>query len=804
MSGDRRPDAGAGTLSLRGPSPVTAAAPAVPSPGRRVGHDAERWATRLVVAAGGGAGALVAVAPSGAVVADRAMAAALVALLAAAGAAAKRWTWFVAAGAGLALAGTGPALVCGAVALAVALASTRPVRPAPPVGAAVGALSGLALLGATGPDVQGASALLAASAVLPLLLSGDRYAGRRVRRRVRRAAVAAALVVAVAGAAYGLAAVRAAPSASRGVDLLQEGMASARAGDDRRATARLSQAADAFAEAERHLGSWYAAPARVLPVLGHNARATGAMASWASTVARDGTDVALGSEVDALAVRGGRLDLGRVRALGGELDDVAEVLAAADADLAAAADGGWLLAPVSDRLGRVRAEVATARPDVELASDAARVVPAVFGGDGTSRWLVAFVTPVEARGRTGFMGNFAELTAVDGTVDMTRFGRAADLEAGGAAGPARTLSGPRDYLERWSRFRPATTWRNVTMSPHFPSVGRVMAELYPQSGGRPVQGVLAVDPLGLAALLRLTGPVAVPELPTPLDAGNAARYLLRDQYLLSPDVESRTDALESLAEATFDRLTTADLPSPGAVADALGPAVRAGHLQAWSPDAATEDLLGSLGLDGALPPVVGDSIGVVANNAVGNKIDLFLDRRLRYDVRWDPASGDVAATATVAMSNGAPSSGLPGYLIGSPLAPRVRPPAGTNRAYLSVYSPWLLGRATLDGRPVGVERQEEAGRHAYSVLVDVPPGGGRTLVLELRGRVPPGGPYVLDVATQPLARPERWSLAVDAAGERPLRAHGPAAVADGPRATARGVLDRAVARYTVAADGSPP
>jgi hypothetical protein len=42
-----------------------------------------------------------------------------------------------------------------------------------------------------------------------------------------------------------------------------------------------------------------------------------------------------------------------------------------------------------------------------------RVVPAIFGGEEESRWLVAFTTPVEARGRSGFVGNYAELTAVD-------------------------------------------------------------------------------------------------------------------------------------------------------------------------------------------------------------------------------------------------------------------------------------------------------------------------------------------------------------------------------------------------------
>src|SRR5262249_59032064 len=96
----------------------------------------------------------------------------------------------------------------------------------------------------------------------------------------------------------------------------------------------------------------------------------------------------------------------------------------------------WRVAPVADGVDGVRAEVAGARPDADRAADAVRVLPAIFGADRPTHWLVAFVTPAEGRGRTGFMGNFAELTASGGKVDMTRFGRAAEPEAGGAPGPA--------------------------------------------------------------------------------------------------------------------------------------------------------------------------------------------------------------------------------------------------------------------------------------------------------------------------------------------------------------------------------
>jgi hypothetical protein len=346
---------------------------------------------------------------------------------------------------------------------------------------------------------------------------------------------------------------------------------------------------------------------------------------------------------------------------------------------------------------------------------------------------------------------------------MTRFGRATELESGGTPGDQRTLSGPEDYLARWARFGPQETWRNITMSPDFPSIGQVIAELYPQSSGQPVDGVIAVDPEGLAALLRLTGPITVPDVPTPLTADNAARFLLRDQYLTIPERADRIDTLESLAEATFDRLTTGDLPGPRTVGDALSPAVGGGHLHAWAVDPEQQQLFEDLGVDGALPEIGGgDYIGVVTNNAVGNKIDLFLSRKLTYDVDWTPDTGRVDATATVVLTNAAPAEGLPDIVIGNAIEGDDDPPPGTNRTYLSVYSPWEVEAARLDGRPVAVEGEGEGDRGAYSLFLDLPPRGGtRTLELDLQGQLATTDEYELTVGTQPLVTPDEFTLTVD-------------------------------------------
>lgn len=747
-------------------------------PGRRPRDRGLAWAVCLVAAVGG---ALTTVAPTGNRVADRVLAAGFVALVAAAGSRARRWTWFVAAGAALALADGWVAVAAGGIALVIAFAATRPVRPAPFVGAVVGGLSAVALLFGAHVWFHGASALVAAAAVTPMLLSGYRRAGGVARRRARLAAALATVALVTVAGLYGVLLAQSRRDIERGMERLDEAMAAARDGDDAGAEALFGEAVEAFAPVEDRLGGWLAEPAEALPVVGHNARAIQAMASSAAELSRRGEEAAADADVDQITVEGGRLDLDRVRRLEEPLVDVASSLeqAAAEMDVV---ESAWLAAPVAERVDRVQREVADARPDARLAADAVRVVPAIFGGEGESRWLVAFTTPVEARGRTGFMGNYAELTAIDGDVEMPRFGRILELELGGTPGLERTLTGPDDFVARWGRYQPLATWRNLTMSPDFPSVGQVMTELYPQSGGRPIDGVIAVDPVALAALLEFTGPVEVPGVPEPLTSENAAEFMLFEQYVELPDSGERVDVLENLARTVFDRLTVGELPAPGAVADVLGPAVRDGHIQLYSSHPEQQRLFTDIDADGALPAVDGDFLAVVNSNATGNKIDRFLSRDVDYRATWDPATGEVAATLSVTLVNDAPGAGLPEYIIGNALdeAGEDLPP-GTNRTHLSLYSPFALEGADLDGQPLDIRAEVERDRYAYSLFLDIPPeGGARVVTLRLRGSIPVDGDgYRLDVAGQPLVMPDDVRVTVESTGGLPLRASAPMEVSGG-------------------------
>ncbi len=348
---------------------------------------------------------------------------------------------------------------------------------------------------------------------------------------------------------------------------------------------------------------------------------------------------------------------------------------------------------------------------------------------------------------------------------LTQFGRTTELNPAFDQAP-HTISGPADYLALYGAYQPERDWRSVTMSPDFPTVAKVAEELAPQSGLGPIDGVIAVDPEGIAALLKLTGPVAVAGRDELLTAKNAAAFLLRGQYeeLNNP---TRIDYLDEAGHAVADRLTHGSLPGLRTVGHVLGRAVEQGHIHLQSNDPTAERLFRRLGASGTLVPSTGDYVGLTTQNWSGNKIELFLDRSLRYDVHVDPGTGEERATATITLVNRAPTTGEPDYVIGSS-DPQV--PKGANRSFVSFYTYLALDHATLQGQPLVLNGQTERGMNVYSTMFTIPSGATATLRLQLHGGarlVTKGGdPAVrLTVGHQVMPNPDHVDVRVSVAGD---------------------------------------
>ena len=495
-----------------------------------------------------------------------------------------------------------------------------------------------------------------------------------------------------------------------------------------------------------------------MPLVSQQRQAVG----QASAVARDVTATAAlqasGVDYQELRYSDGQLNLGQVSALAGPLGIVDRQLTGAVTQLRSL-QSGWLVQPVRSRLDQLDTRVFQAQASASLAAQLVQVAPSLLGGDGVRHYFIAFMDTAESRGLGGLIASYGELTADQGHLTLTRSGDISQLNEALPKGGGR-LTGPADYLARYGAFRPQKLMQDLSYAPDLPTVADVIQQLYPQAGGDPINGVLALDPYGLAALIHLTGPIEVPGLGR-LTSANAASELLQGQYAAFPG-QQRTahDYDQDALKIEFQRLTTGSLPGPRALSDALDSDVRQGRIAFWSFDKAVQPVLYRLGLAGAFPAARGhDLLAVTTQNAANNKIDVYLRRSISDAVRYDPANGAVASRVTITLHNGAPAQGLPSEVIGSYFGSGL--PPGTNETWLTLYSPLGLRAATVNGKSQGVSDKAELGVHAYSEYVDIPPESSVTLTFDLAGVTTPGPRYRLALYNQPMVLPDLDTVSVE-------------------------------------------
>jgi UDP-N-acetylmuramyl pentapeptide phosphotransferase/UDP-N-acetylglucosamine-1-phosphate transferase len=632
------------------------------------------------------------------------------------------------------------------------------------------ALSMLALF--TGRGVLPVWLGTALGAVIPvalLIASAKERADRRspvpLTGRARLGFLLVALAVAAAVLPVAVVAGDAADLMDRGRTAATRALSVAREGDAILASGYFRRAALTFARASDRLDSPWVAGGLAIPGLAPNMRAARELADVGVELARAGEDVTTAVRPEALEVIGGRVPLDEVRRITPKLTAGSQALARALARIRRL-DDPYLVSPVRDAIEKVTRELAHASGEAQRGLAAARLAPAVLGGDGVRRYLLVVQNNAESRATGGFIGNFGLMTAQDGEVDIGELERTAawNLRVAQAGHPPGDA--PPDYHARYDQFSPATTLQNVNMSPDFPSVASFLMSQAPRIGLGPIDGVLAVDPMGLAALLELTGPVNVSGWPTPIDASNAVDVTLRDAYAFFERTPERAEFLGDVAQTVVDEATSGSLGKPARIARVLGGAAHEGHLILAFARPAEQKLAEDLGVSGRVAPARSDAIAVTSSNSGANKIDFYLRRNLNYRVQLDPDLDRRRALAsgrmTVELDNTAPAEGLPRIVIGPYIADRFQ--AGENRAYVSLYSPLVLTGAAVNGRPVEPYQGVERGRNVYSLLASIPSRATQILTADFRGavRLRPGGWYEVDVGHQPMVQPDhvRVSIAV--------------------------------------------
>jgi hypothetical protein len=503
------------------------------------------------------------------------------------------------------------------------------------------------------------------------------------------------------------------------------------------ADVRAAQAS--FERAHRRATSPVLLPVRLVPVIGRQLESVAALSGAASDVGQVILDTML--EGQRLLERTPtnhpeRADL--VRRLSVIAGDAGRRLDAVDLG----PDVG-LFGRLADARDQLATELGSLHDQVERGSVGAAGVAEML--TGPRRYLVFAANNAEMRAGSGMFLSVGELEIDNLGLRLVNMRSVVDVPVPKGAVP---MDG--DLADRWGWLAPNVEWRNLMTSPQFPESAELAARMWVAAGNKPVDGVLAIDPVGLQALLSATGPVTVDG--RGIDAGNVVGELLHDQYVryASRARSDRREELGQIARAAFEALDTSSVPN---LAKAMTAAADGRHFMAWSSKPVQQAGWQALGVDGALRP---DSLLLSVLNRGGNKLDQFL--AVAGDLSFAPKGADTEVTLKVTLTNNTPLSGEPPYIAGED------PNAGVpQNVYLGILSVNVPGHAfdlriddastfTVAGadgptRVVGLQLRVDHQKSRTAVVRFTLPGDHGRLRVEPSARVPaitwtgPGGTW---------------------------------------------------------------
>lgn len=418
--------------------------------------------------------------------------------------------------------------------------------------------------------------------------------------------------------------------------------------------------------------------------------------------------------------------------------------AVADAQQALDAAPEPTLDPVADAVDDLRGFLNRSAPTIAQAADATAVVPALLGAHDERNLLVVLQNPAEARTGGGITGYFLLFTADGGRLHLRAEADSADFDEP----PADMPEIPQELVDLYGD-TVATRVQNTAMTTDFPLTAQLASAWWGTQSDVEPDVVLSIDPLVLAPLLKLTGPLQVPGVGS-VDAENLVPTLLRDPYRLEPEAQS--DVQRSVTRVVLTDVLGSELDVKQLM-DAVAAPLAQGRISLWSRDAAEQAILDDTAVGGSAArhrAAAEDTFVVSLNDTTGGKMDNYLRTTVDVGAAVCRPDGRAEVAVRVTLHNAvdpARVSDLSIWMTGGGVYGTPVGDIGTN---VGVAAPegWFYGGVFRDGEPVVSANAEEAGFPTSLAATRVSPGEDDTI--EVRFVAPEPGEVAPAVLTSPL------------------------------------------------------
>ena len=316
-----------------------------------------------------------------------------------------------------------------------------------------------------------------------------------------------------------------------------------------------------------------------VPILGDDADGVRTLSSTLDRVADEGVEP-LADSVDRLeqVSKDGRIDLDVVREIQDPVARASDTIGAASREVDALDSSGFTdaLRTRYDEYAEILGDAAQA---LASADTAAQVLPAMVGADGPRDYFLVFQNNAEIRATGGMPGSWALIHAENGNLEMRQQGGAIEFPMFDESVLPLTDGELAVYGKEIGRY-----FQDPGFAPDFPRAAELWHEHWDRKfPDNPIDGVIALDPVGMSYVVDGTGPVQVDGLT--LTADNLVDELLNKPYI-ERGIEAQDQLFRKAARAIFDAMT-GDLTSPVSFVDGLSRATREGRFLVAPFDQAT-------------------------------------------------------------------------------------------------------------------------------------------------------------------------------------------------------------------------
>lgn len=367
------------------------------------------------------------------------------------------------------------------------------------------------------------------------------------------------------------------------------------------------------------------------------------------------------SDFSSLAVEGGGINLEPFRQAEGALPEITNAFTDAKA-VTDGIDRANLLPIVTEPLDQVAQIVDQAAPSLTLVQKYLPSLLAAAGGDGPKTYLVVFQNNAEIRATGGNPAASSVMVVDNGRIELKEQSDSMAFYAAGQAGrsvldlPESTLALYPDTFTRYSQ--------DYTFTPDFPTTARLFESLWNRTDGSQFDGVMSIDPVVLAHMLEVLGPV---DLPTgeQITSENAIKLLLSDAYQRFGDAgdngRSSDEFFAMVSSTVFSRLAGGQW-NPIAMFDQLTRSAQEQRINLWFADEQAQALVTEVGLDGGLRPdnTTSTQLGIYLNDFSIGK----LEYHLTTDVSATCNAADRTVNVSMNMHNGITDDITNAYTLG--------------------------------------------------------------------------------------------------------------------------------------------